>query len=272
MLDTETGEFTEKVIRHEGYAVREFYAALEGPTVVGIEATGSMQWFLDLYANPRQHPQKAESILRSRPFCLRTGTRSLYLPCRSAPELRWPKSSQSLLDLYRDTQTVWPVPTPTAMHQCCFPMPSHPSARTSAATRPRTSEHGRVREGTATEKEGRSLIRGTEESDRTAPLAPAQTQVRAGAVLPRSIRTEPQALGAVPPPTGNARPTRHHLTERQEDKAPWASLQMKDILLRDFFNTHRRLHSTPPGSSWSMNLDGYLDDAVRSMDNFGKLS
>jgi transposase len=28
--------------------VREFYAALEGPTVVGIEATGSMQWFLEL--------------------------------------------------------------------------------------------------------------------------------------------------------------------------------------------------------------------------------
>ena len=48
MLDTETGEFTEKVIRHEGNAVREFYAALEGPTVVGIEATGSMQWFLEL--------------------------------------------------------------------------------------------------------------------------------------------------------------------------------------------------------------------------------
>jgi transposase len=48
MLDTETGELTEKVIRHEGNAVREFYAALEGRIVVGIEATGSMQWFLEL--------------------------------------------------------------------------------------------------------------------------------------------------------------------------------------------------------------------------------
>jgi len=27
MLDTETGEFTEKIIGHEGNAVREFYAA-----------------------------------------------------------------------------------------------------------------------------------------------------------------------------------------------------------------------------------------------------
>ena len=48
MLDTETGEFTEKTLSHEGNVVREFYAALEGPVVVGIEATGSMQWFLEL--------------------------------------------------------------------------------------------------------------------------------------------------------------------------------------------------------------------------------
>jgi transposase len=48
IVDTETGEFTEKTICHEGNAVREFYAALEGPVVVGIEATGSMQWLLEL--------------------------------------------------------------------------------------------------------------------------------------------------------------------------------------------------------------------------------
>ena len=48
MMETETGEFTEKTLRHEGDAVREFYAALAGPVVVGIEATGSMQWFLEL--------------------------------------------------------------------------------------------------------------------------------------------------------------------------------------------------------------------------------
>ena len=48
MVDTETGEFTEKTLFHEGNVVREFYAALEGPVVVGIEATGAMQWFLEL--------------------------------------------------------------------------------------------------------------------------------------------------------------------------------------------------------------------------------
>jgi len=48
MVDTETGEFTEKTLCHEGNAVREFYTALEGSVVVGIEATGAMQWFFEL--------------------------------------------------------------------------------------------------------------------------------------------------------------------------------------------------------------------------------
>jgi hypothetical protein len=48
MVDTETGEFTEMTLSHEGNEVREFYTALEGPVVVGIEATGAMQWFLEL--------------------------------------------------------------------------------------------------------------------------------------------------------------------------------------------------------------------------------
>jgi hypothetical protein len=48
MMDTETGEYTEKTLVHEGNAVREFYAGLEGPVLVGIEATGAMQWFLEL--------------------------------------------------------------------------------------------------------------------------------------------------------------------------------------------------------------------------------
>ena len=48
MVDTDTGEFIERTLAQEGNAVREFYAALEGPVVVGIEATGSMQWFLEL--------------------------------------------------------------------------------------------------------------------------------------------------------------------------------------------------------------------------------
>jgi transposase len=48
MVDTETGEFSEKTLAREGNMVREFYAALDGPVVVGIEAPGAMQWFLEL--------------------------------------------------------------------------------------------------------------------------------------------------------------------------------------------------------------------------------
>ena len=48
MLDRDTGEIVEKTLTHEGGAVRAFYAAIPPPVVVGIEATGSMGWFLRL--------------------------------------------------------------------------------------------------------------------------------------------------------------------------------------------------------------------------------
>src|SRR3989442_3533327 len=48
MLDPETGELVEKTLKHEGETVREFYSALPHPVLVGIEATGSMHWFLEL--------------------------------------------------------------------------------------------------------------------------------------------------------------------------------------------------------------------------------
>ena len=38
MVDTDTGAFLERTLAREGNAVREFYAALEGPVVVGIES------------------------------------------------------------------------------------------------------------------------------------------------------------------------------------------------------------------------------------------
>ena len=48
MLDTTTGEVVEKTLRHETSEVREFYSTLPRPVRVGIEATGSMQWFVNL--------------------------------------------------------------------------------------------------------------------------------------------------------------------------------------------------------------------------------
>jgi transposase len=48
MLDQQTGETVDITLKHEGDAVRNFYAALPRPVVVGVEATGSMQWFVTL--------------------------------------------------------------------------------------------------------------------------------------------------------------------------------------------------------------------------------
>ena len=48
MLDDQTGELVEKQLDHKGEEVREFYSALPRPVLVGIEATGSMFWFLRL--------------------------------------------------------------------------------------------------------------------------------------------------------------------------------------------------------------------------------
>jgi hypothetical protein len=48
MLDTDTGEVIENTLLHECDEVREFYSALPGPVLIGIEATGSMPWFLKL--------------------------------------------------------------------------------------------------------------------------------------------------------------------------------------------------------------------------------
>jgi len=48
MLDTETGEVVNRTLRHEGNEVREFYSELARPVLVGIEAIGPMQWFLNV--------------------------------------------------------------------------------------------------------------------------------------------------------------------------------------------------------------------------------
>ena len=48
MLHVDTGELVEQTLSHEAEKVRELYSALPGPVRVGIEATGSMHWFLNL--------------------------------------------------------------------------------------------------------------------------------------------------------------------------------------------------------------------------------
>ena len=49
MLDTDTGELVEKTLEHQWRGMcGSFTPALSRSVLVGIEATGSMQWFLEL--------------------------------------------------------------------------------------------------------------------------------------------------------------------------------------------------------------------------------
>src|ERR1700687_4808074 len=48
VLDTGTGEVSERRLPHDGLAVEEFYAALPRPVTVGIESTGYALWFHEL--------------------------------------------------------------------------------------------------------------------------------------------------------------------------------------------------------------------------------
>ena len=50
MLDTETGELIERRLEHAKGEARAFYAELQGPVRVGIEATGYTRWFERLLA------------------------------------------------------------------------------------------------------------------------------------------------------------------------------------------------------------------------------
>src|ERR1700730_19173853 len=47
-LDRHIGAVIEKTLKHDGEAVRDFYVSIPPPVIVGIEATGSMGWFLRL--------------------------------------------------------------------------------------------------------------------------------------------------------------------------------------------------------------------------------
>ena len=87
MLNTTTGEVVSIALLHEENHVREFYCKLPRPVRVGIEATGSMHWFLNLMeelgiecqvghpaqiraAEPRKqkHDRRDADLIRSTPL------------------------------------------------------------------------------------------------------------------------------------------------------------------------------------------------------------
>jgi transposase len=104
MLDTATGEMVNLTLMHEGNEVREFYSQLPRPVLVGIEATGSMQWFLNLMdelgiACQVGHPA---SIRAAEPRKQKHDRRDADLILKLLAEQRFPAiwlPSKELLDL-----------------------------------------------------------------------------------------------------------------------------------------------------------------------------
>jgi len=47
-LDSETGETGEQKLVHAGGEARQFYQQLAAPVLIGMEATGNSQWFIEL--------------------------------------------------------------------------------------------------------------------------------------------------------------------------------------------------------------------------------
>lgn len=50
MVDTETGEMTERQLEHGSGEAQSFYAGLKEPALVGIESTGYTRWFAEMLA------------------------------------------------------------------------------------------------------------------------------------------------------------------------------------------------------------------------------
>ena len=105
MFDTETKELVKKILRHVGEQVREFYSALPRPVQVGIEATGSMYWFLDLLEELRIDRQVGHraAIRATEPRKQKFDGRDALLLLRLQIEDRFPSiwvPSRELRDLH----------------------------------------------------------------------------------------------------------------------------------------------------------------------------
>src|SRR6516225_12478921 len=104
MLDTTTGEVANLTLMHEGNQVREFYAQLAHPVLVGIEAIGPMQWFLNLLEELGIECQvgDATKIRAAEPRKQKHDRRDAELILKLLVERRFPaiwRPRQELLDL-----------------------------------------------------------------------------------------------------------------------------------------------------------------------------
>ena len=204
-----------------------------------------LQWLADRSITPYMrtrdsiHRRTARSTVQS---SLLMSPKATAISVAGQPINYGGRSHRNRAFLYRDPQTLWCVPAKTAMHSAAS-LPCHPPAQTSPQ-RTRVSQHARVRDTAAKKESG--LVRGTQESDRAASLAPAEIEVRTGAVLPGSGGPEHQATSAVPQPTDNTGSARHSLAERGEEKLGRHKLAAEKIFCDVLFQHPRLLTTTDP--------------------------
>src|ERR1700727_2503174 len=67
ICDLATGEFQERKLSHADGQAEQFYRELGKPALIGIEATGNSQWFLDLVQRLGQRRYEWEMRPRSEP-------------------------------------------------------------------------------------------------------------------------------------------------------------------------------------------------------------
>jgi len=147
-----------------------------------------------LYADSGQYPPKERSTLRRGAIYLSATKQQLSLSRGAATQLRRSQCEEPHLCLYRDSQPLWWMLTKSALH----PWAAQVSAGSTTGTG--VSQHARVRQCAAAKKEGRSVVRGTQEPDWTAPPALASDEVRARAVLSGGGCSEHQTTDPLPQP------------------------------------------------------------------------
>ena len=195
-----------------------------------------------LYAHTRQRAEKEQSRLRPGAIYLLAREQQLSLSGRPATELCRLERSQSRPCLYRQCETLRSLLTKSTMHDWTLQVSRHSHPRVGTTTRPGVGADPRVFQGTTTAQESRGLVCRTEESDRSAPLAPAPIEVCTGAVLPGSGCTEHQATGAVSHSVDNPCSGSHHLAETIRELAA-SRLTAKDHSDHGVFQ-HPRLLTT----------------------------
>ena len=153
----------------------------------------------------------------------------------AATELWWPQHAEPYLCLHRNPKTLRCVYAKSPMHQRSVSLSCHPHGRTRPATRARWRTRQSLPRHCGKDGRWKPCSR-TQESDRTATPASAETEVRAGAVLSGG-GPEPQATGAVSQPTDNAHRASRLVAEvRRKELGRRHPHRAKDTPITEFFN------------------------------------